>query len=296
MRTRIITMLAALLLISTGAFAQSGETPLKGDVNEDGKVDVADINAIIKIMKDAGGTAEETEYYFYLGNNENQVISNDYTINTSSLQTYNNVEDILGNHTFDSAQYVLVPEVWYSQIKFKNAQNMPLDADVYRVNIGTTNYILIEGYESWADLLILELDPNNQGGLDAEIVDKTNYTEETTYYYYAGWTLPSTSNVDTIINETYPTSSSDNTQHPAGKKTTSKSSFNLASVNLYNSSAKTNYYVLVPTDQAIYDTVFGLQMGIDSFTSQGTITVGTQIHTIYKSVDTTRNIGSIEIK
>ena len=177
MRTRIITMLAALLLISTGAFAQNGETPLKGDVNEDGKVDVADINAIIKIMKDAGGTSGET-----------------------------------------------------------------------------------------------------------------------VYYYYAGWTLPSTSNVDTIINETYPTSSSDNTQHPAGKKTTSKSSFNLASVNLYNSSAKTNYYVLVPTDQAIYDTVFGLQMGIDSFTSQGTITVGTQIHTIYKSVDTTRNIGSIEIK
>ncbi|MBR6894202.1 MAG: hypothetical protein IKN15_13380 [Bacteroidaceae bacterium] len=177
MKTRIMTMLAAMLLISTGAFAQSGETPLKGDVNEDGKVDVADINAIIKIMKDAGGTSGET-----------------------------------------------------------------------------------------------------------------------VYYYYAGWTLPTISNVDTIINETYPTSSSDNTQHPAGKKTTSKSSFNLASVNLYNSSAKTNYYVLVPTDQAIYDTVFGLQMGIDSFTSQGTITVGTQIHTIYKSVDTTRNIGSIEIK
>ena len=186
MRTRIMTMLAALLLISTGAFAQSGETPLKGDVNEDGKVDVADINAVIKIMKDAGGTAEETKYYFYLGNNENQVISNDYTINTSLLQTYNNVEDILGNHTFDSAQYVLVPEVWYYQIKFKNAQNMPLDADVYRVNIGTTNYILIEGYESWADLLVLELDPNNQGGLDAEIVDKTNYQE--IYYWYVGTT------------------------------------------------------------------------------------------------------------
>ncbi|MBR6894199.1 MAG: hypothetical protein IKN15_13365 [Bacteroidaceae bacterium] len=67
MKTRILTMLAALLLISTGAFAQSSETPLKGDVNEDGKVDVADINAIIKIMKDAGGTSGETTYYWYAG-------------------------------------------------------------------------------------------------------------------------------------------------------------------------------------------------------------------------------------
>ena len=46
------------------ACGQSGETPLKGDVNEDGKVDVADINAIIKIMKDGGGTSGETIYYF----------------------------------------------------------------------------------------------------------------------------------------------------------------------------------------------------------------------------------------
>ena len=234
-------------------------------------------------------------YYFYLGNNENQVISNDYIINPSSLQTYNNIEDILGNHTFDSAQYVLVPEVWYSQIKFKNAQNMPLDADVYRVNIGTTNYILIEGYESWADLLVLELDPNNQGGLDTEIVDKTNYTEQTIYYYYAGWTLPSTSNVDTIINETYPTSSSDNTQHPAGKKTTTKSSMDYTQGNLYYSTAKTYYYVLVPSNHAIYDSL-GNNVIESTFILQETITVGNQIHNIYKSNGTSRNIGAIIIR
>ena len=33
---------AAMLLVSAGAFAQSSETPLKGDVNEDGKVNVYD--------------------------------------------------------------------------------------------------------------------------------------------------------------------------------------------------------------------------------------------------------------
>ena len=72
---RLITILAALLLISTSAFAQSGETPLKGDVNEDGKVDVADINAIIKIMKDGGGTAETPTYYWYVGQTDPSTMS-----------------------------------------------------------------------------------------------------------------------------------------------------------------------------------------------------------------------------
>ena len=67
MRTRIITMLAALLL-SVSAFAQSGNNePLKGDVNGDGTVDVADIAAIIEIMKNGGGTGEQTTYYFSVG-------------------------------------------------------------------------------------------------------------------------------------------------------------------------------------------------------------------------------------
>ena len=91
MRTRIMTMLAALLLISTGAFAQSGETPLKGDVNEDGKVDVADINAIIKIMKDAGGTAEAPTYYWYVGTTKPTSLSDASTVTSyPAEQTFTN--------------------------------------------------------------------------------------------------------------------------------------------------------------------------------------------------------------
>ena len=59
-------MLAALLL-SVGAFAQSS-TPIKGDVNGDGVVDVADINAIIEIMRNGGGTTvDNSAYFFYVG-------------------------------------------------------------------------------------------------------------------------------------------------------------------------------------------------------------------------------------
>lgn len=56
---------AAMLLVSVGAFAQSGNNePLKGDVNEDGTVDVADIAAIIAIIKN---NATQTTYYWYVG-------------------------------------------------------------------------------------------------------------------------------------------------------------------------------------------------------------------------------------
>jgi hypothetical protein len=61
-------LLAAVLLSSATAFAQSGNSePLKGDVNEDGKVDFADVAAILQIMKDGGGTSGETIYYWYVG-------------------------------------------------------------------------------------------------------------------------------------------------------------------------------------------------------------------------------------
>lgn len=68
MKTRFLIFLAAMLLGSASAFAQSGNNePMKGDVNGDGKVDVADITAVIKIMKDGGGTSEETKQYWYVG-------------------------------------------------------------------------------------------------------------------------------------------------------------------------------------------------------------------------------------
>ena len=65
MKTKKLILLAAMLLMNVCTFAQSG-TPLKGDVNNDGKVDVADIAAIIAIMKNGGGTGEKV-YYWYVG-------------------------------------------------------------------------------------------------------------------------------------------------------------------------------------------------------------------------------------
>lgn len=63
---KLIMLLAAVLLSSVSAFAQSGNNnPLKGDVNEDGTVDVADIAALIAIIKN--NAQAQTTYYWYVG-------------------------------------------------------------------------------------------------------------------------------------------------------------------------------------------------------------------------------------
>ena len=63
---KFFMLLAAVLLGSVSAMAQSGNNePLKGDVNGDGVVDVADITAIIAIIKN--NAAPQTTYYWYIG-------------------------------------------------------------------------------------------------------------------------------------------------------------------------------------------------------------------------------------
>ena len=63
---KFFMLLAAVLLSSASAIAQSGNNePLKGDVNGDGVVDVADIAAVIAIIKN--NAALQTTYYWYVG-------------------------------------------------------------------------------------------------------------------------------------------------------------------------------------------------------------------------------------
>ena len=66
--------MATMLLMSVCSFAQNSNTPLKGDVNGDGKVDVADIVAILKIMKDP---------VINLNPSTNQVITEPITITST---------------------------------------------------------------------------------------------------------------------------------------------------------------------------------------------------------------------
>lgn len=65
MKTKKLFLIAAMLLASMCTFAQSeSNEPLKGDVNGDGKVDVADITAIVAIIMNY---TSQTTYYWYVG-------------------------------------------------------------------------------------------------------------------------------------------------------------------------------------------------------------------------------------
>ena len=81
MKTKFFFFLAMLLMSSVGAFAQSeSKTPLKGDVNEDGIVDAADIVEVVNIImkKDV----DPNKYYWYIGVENSSSISNVQTDNT----------------------------------------------------------------------------------------------------------------------------------------------------------------------------------------------------------------------
>lgn len=57
MKKKLFLSITAMLSVYASAFAQINYAAQKADVNGDGIVDVADITAVIMIMKDGGGTA-----------------------------------------------------------------------------------------------------------------------------------------------------------------------------------------------------------------------------------------------
>ena len=108
MKTRFFFLLLAAVLLGSVSVKAQSETPLKGDVNGDGKVDVADIVAVIEIMKNNGGTSEKT-YYWYAGTvkptESSDVTSAGWTeITTIPTQISANTE------------MVMPPTVWYVAI------------------------------------------------------------------------------------------------------------------------------------------------------------------------------------
>lgn len=103
---KLLLLSITTLLLSVSAFAQSSEI-LKGDVNNDGKVDVADINAIINIMKkgEAG--------YFYLGTT--QPTAENYKTLPGVITTYTTIGEVSGTSasiTVGQTLYMLCPSSW----------------------------------------------------------------------------------------------------------------------------------------------------------------------------------------
>ena len=75
MKTKFFFFLAMLLMSSVGAFAQSEtNTPLKGDLNEDGEVNAADVVVLVDIIMKKN--VDPNKYYWYIGAENPTSISN----------------------------------------------------------------------------------------------------------------------------------------------------------------------------------------------------------------------------
>ena len=150
MKTKFM-MLLAVMLLSVSAFAQSeNNEPLKGDVNGDGKVDVADINEIIKIMKDAGGTSETPTYYWYVGTTKptsvNGAVNNPATDKWTSLGTTKPSQILIESsedYSFPN-WYVAIPTSFNFQPY--DMTGAELDLSGWANTIDTTT---ISGYSIW---------------------------------------------------------------------------------------------------------------------------------------------------
>ena len=89
MKQKLFMLLAVILLGSASAFAQSGsDTPIKGDVNGDGVVDIADIAAVIDIIKNG---QNQPTYYWYVGTTKPTSLSQASIVTSyPAEQTYTN--------------------------------------------------------------------------------------------------------------------------------------------------------------------------------------------------------------
>lgn len=202
MKQKLFMVLAAMmLLVSTSASAQNvqqnevndtaalaakakaenqaapkkteSQTPLKGDVNEDGKVDVADIAAVIKIMKDSGGTSEETKYYFSVGTTP--ITKDNYTTANNATTTIPTSSFIWSHDGPRNYVYILAPDN-YSVTVVDNAIN--------------ASFTLIEENVSISGHKVWKTGTGVAGGGFIKI------TLSPVYYWYVGTVNPM--NVNTI--------------------------------------------------------------------------------------------------
>lgn len=106
MKTKKLFLMAAMLLMSVCTFAQNN-TSLKGDVNEDGKVDVGDIVAVINVMKNG------EVGYFYLGTQKPTAAN--YTSLPGVISTYTSIDETIGSNATAAVGetiYLLCPTSW----------------------------------------------------------------------------------------------------------------------------------------------------------------------------------------
>lgn len=163
-------LLAAVLLGSVGALAQSGnDEPLKGDVNGDDVVDVADVVAVLQIMKEGEGIGER-QYYVSIGTTP--VTASNFKVVNNATQVVASSYESQYEFTPEGTDYVYVlvaDDYWVSTIT-NQSSNMPVDYSI-------VTDVEISGYT------VYRTDNKVSGKILVNI-------EHVIYYWYVGTTKP----------------------------------------------------------------------------------------------------------
>ena len=261
MKQKLLTLLAAVLLGSISAFAQN-TNPVKGDVNEDGTVDVADIVNVIKIMNEGGGAVGEKTCYWYAGTNNGNAVTADNFTDVASRIAESEVPET-GSVTANG-QYV-----YFVMPKTKHLESLT-DGNSSAVEFTCTEAM---GY------LIYRTNDKINGSVNYNV-------EQTVYYWYIGPTDPSTLDENTdlssiqvnnndmtspgwrYIGNTVPTYSSSNMLWNGGQ-------------NHISFGGRTEYYIALPNNSLkLYNSAGDNEM--DGCTSMGTKTIDGVTYYIYK--------------
>jgi len=165
---KIIILLAAMLLLSIGAFAQIGAT-LKGDVNGDGKIDVEDVTSVVDLI-----LSGKTYGYFYFGTTQPTV--ENYQTLSGVVASYTSIDDAIGT-TASIAEgqtlYLLCPAAW---VKGKRV--------VLENGIGTTyNFIEDADAETVSGYVIYSTQAWNEA---TDLTLNFEITGGDEYYWYVG--------------------------------------------------------------------------------------------------------------
>ena len=182
MKTKKLFLMAAMLLTSMCAFAQNeNNEPLKGDVNGDGKVDVADITAIVKIIME-NGSGTDSYYTWYQGlASENQIQNQSY-INGLS---YNKTTKPTSTVGLSKGYNVIFPSSWGTPTLYED------EAHTFR----------------WSPYTSQELGITNPSGKNVLVWEAPNPATmfivwPETYYWYVGTENPmNMSSITPIVND-----------------------------------------------------------------------------------------------
>lgn len=251
MKTKTIFMLAAMLLMSVGAFAQNNE-PLEGDVNNDGTVDVADIVGILKIMKDGGGAVGEKMCYWYSGTNNGNAVTADNFTDVASRIPESEVPETGSVTANGQYVYFVMPET-------KHLESLT-DGNGSAVEF---TCIVVMGYHIY-----------KTAGMISGMI---NYTiEQTIYYWYAGQTQPTSMDSDPEVDDTNFTV---NKWHTLGNATT-------IGKTITGGTSGLDWYVAVPTEVGLKATASDLTTPNPTWENIDTITINGISYTVWRTNST----------